>query len=694
MVSPQILIRTMSDEDLFSNLPSPSELLTTLTDDDYNDLLFNSECKDNSDGDESDSSDKYSDTGDNVDDGDASESAAESIMSNAEADLLQNPGSDESIRNHVRDGNDYSPTTEPIDFLFRKEKVNSGLDIKSDSETITGRNVMVNSTLSTESAKSLPAIYTNMNFEATNNILPQNATKNLPSKKSLREVFIPHRGSLRRILNGTCEPNNGTNITTSSLSSPQPIYIISVCVSDGVRRIMSQNQYLNLPMKSSHTSQTTQLNRQPQSLRYNVIFDRQQYEFCTRLFALLDTECQTLIGPACIREFISLHCPVVKRRDEAVLSRRMRERTETALNGDNDGNEAKDSPTFEEIWMAVLYSDHRIGQHQKSMAARGTVQIGLEGLMLFCRLLSLAQYQESRRRFASRHLQQMMRHKHGAGSRGNEVVVVVDNPPPGPPSSISFEGLIRVEQERNVNVGEISDGCVVFQGSRFHPLPLPEVDLDHYLVSTFCCKASASTLIQRRLRGKIAVEPFSSSSKGDFILRYQNGSAVDIRQPAVVIRRSRADFEWLHDMLKSHKRPGHGHLCGRILPNLPLKQHSPATSTISRGTTAGPTVVSGRALDVAKSSMGIVTTIAKSLWVNYMPMKSSDAAGLPSTNIKKSITAPSSSERKLKWLAPTNAEEVPAEVARGIERYLNFLLENPALSTSFPLNAIIKVRIL
>jgi len=682
----------MSDEDLFSNLQSHSELLTNLTDDYYNRLVFDSECKESSDGCESDTSDNYSDTGENVDDGDVSDSVAESFMSNAKADLLQVHGSDALSENIAGNSNDYSPTTAPIDIL-RKAEINSGIGMSSDSGEIPRRNFMANPIASTESAKSSPAIYTNMNSEATkNNQLPQNATKNLPPNGTSTEIVIPHRGSLRRILNATSEPKEDTNIKPSTLSMPQPVYVISVRASDA--DIISQTQHLSLSITPSHSTQIVQLNRQLQSARYNVIFDRQQYEFCTRLFALLDTECQSLIGPACIREFISLHCPVVKRRDEAIISRRMRERTEAALKGEYDGNEEKDSPTFEEIWRAVLHSDHRIGQHQKSMTASSNALIGLEGWMLFCRLLSLAEYQESRRRFASRHLQQMMRHKHGAGSRGNEVVIMVDNPPPGPPMLISFERLIQVEQERNATVGEISDGCVVVQGSRFYPLPLPELDLDHYLVSTFCSKASVSTQMWRRSRGKVVVEPFSSS-KGDFILRYHSGSAVDSSQPAVVVRRSRADFEWLRDMLKSHKKPGHGHLCGRILPPFPSKQgqfYSPSASTISMRTTAGHKDVSGRALGVAKSSVGIVTSIAKSLWVNYMPLVSSDTTGLSSTTIEKSVTAQSSYESKLNLLTPIKSEDVPAEVARGIERYLNYLLGNTALSTSFPLNAIIKAN--
>ena len=57
----------------------------------------------------------------------------------------------------------------------------------------------------------------------------------------------------------------------------------------------------------------------------------------------------------------------------------------------------------------------------------------------------------------------------------------------------------------------------------------------------------------------------------------------------------------------------------------------------------------------------------------------------------------------LKWkkvlMNPGNTMQVyynpnsPAGQARHLERYLNYLLEHPALSTSFPLNTILKVSI-
>ena len=295
-----------------------------------------------------------------------------------------------------------------------------------------------------------------------------------------------------------------------------------------------------------------------------------------------------------------------------------------------------------------------------------------------------------------------MSDKRGGGSSGsnannnnNEVVVMVDNPPPGPPMLISIGGLIQVERERSreVSGSRTMDGCIaMIQGLRICPLPLPELDLDHYLVSTFGSKACAHLHMTRchHPRGQVIVEPFTSSSRGDFILRYHSGE--NTSHPATVVRRSHSDFEWLNEILKSHKRPGHGHLCGRILPPFPSKQGYNISSN-SSNPALGQRDVGKRAMGVAKSGVGMITSMAKSIWGSYASTATVDAS-LTSSTAKKMETqrgSMSSAGSKVHWLGSTREEDVPVEVAHRIERYLNYLLENPALSTSFPLNAIIKV---
>lgn len=264
----------------------------------------------------------------------------------------------------------------------------------------------------------------------------------------------------------------------------------------------------------------------------------------------------------------------------------------------------------------------------------------------------------------------------------NEVVVVVDNPPPGPPSLISIRGLVGVEQERVTSHG---DECI--QGWPFCPLPLLELDLDHCLVSTFSNNRKPSGT-QRHLRGTVSIEPFSSSREGDFILRFQsNGSTM-------VVRRSYSDFEWLNAILKLHKRPGQGHLCGRILPPFPSKQggfhqqHSMLSKeTLRTGGASHQGIqrdISERAIEAAKSGVGMISLMAKSVWSEYV--SGSTPSSSPSSKKKAGIHRMSSPKRP----GPAKEEEVPTMVAHRIERYLNYLLENNALSTSFTLSAILR----
>ena len=478
--------------------------------------------------------------------------------------------------------------------------------------------------------------------ESTN--LSEQVSSPSATASSAEALSIIHRGSLRRIINPSAvhdnlhvhSPARQYDLQQAEASSTSwPMYSITVAL---------QNQNL-----SPFASQQQHVNQ------YQIIFNRQQYEFCTRMFALLDTDCHSYIGTECIRNFLYLHCPVVRRRDGAIACQ---------INKDD----CLSSPTVDEIWNTVVCCDPK---YNKTAVATAATRIGIEGWMLLCRLLALVYDQESQRRFSSRHLQQMMRHKHGGGSvnrsgiiHHNEVVVVVDNPPPGPPAPISIGALMRVERERGLSS---SSDCI--QGWPFCPLPLPELDLDHWLLPTFRDTA-LSTLCQSR--GRISIKPFSSSTEGGFILRFQRNG--DSSQQSIVARRSYADFEWLNQILISHKRPGHGHLCGRILPPFPTKRalFVPSTS----GSQGLQTEVGEKAITAAKSGVGMLTSVAKSLWGSYVLGVGSSSA---------------SPENQLHSSGTTGAVEndIPVEVAHAIERYLNYLSENEAFATSFPLNAVL-----
>ena len=131
---------------------------------------------------------------------------------------------------------------------------------------------------------------------------------------------------------------------------------------------------------------------------------------------------------------------------------------------------------------------------------------------------------------------------------------------------------------------------------------LPELDLDHYLESAF----SNHQQLHLQSRGIVSIEPFSSQ-EGDFILRFNSNGA------RTIVRRSYSDFEWLNAILKLHKRPGQGHLCGRVLPPFPskqggfLQQYSVLPKKIIQPSGSNHQKdISERAIEVAKSGIGMI----------------------------------------------------------------------------------------
>ena len=461
------------------------------------------------------------------------------------------------------------------------------------------------------------------------------------SSAVVEAMSIMHRGSLRRIVNPSTISSSHHSNSRATRENPLtswPMYSVSVA-------LKNQNLSPFARKEKQHMDQ------------YQIIFNRQQYEFCVRMFALLDTDCQSYIGPECLRNFLYLHCPVVRRRDTAIIRQT------------NYRDDCLSSPTVNELWNVVISSDPSYNSDEDK-----STRIGIEGWMLLCRLLALVHEQESQRRFASRHLQQMMRHKHGSSDVGrsgiinpNEVVVVVDNPPPGPPIPISIEALMQIERERS-----LTSNCACIQGWPYSPLPLPQLDLDHWLLPTVRDTVMSASC---QSRGTISIEPFSSSIEGGFILRFvRNGDSSD---KGIVARRSFADFEWLNQILKSHKRPGNGHLCGRILPPFPTTSASFVTS--SSGNQVLHSEVGEKAVNVAKSGVGKLASVAKSIWGGY-------------GYIMSGIDATPSSQESLRHSATksTTTDDAPIEVARALERYLNYLSENEAFITSFPLNAILQ----
>jgi hypothetical protein len=302
---------------------------------------------------------------------------------------------------------------------------------------------------------------------------------------------------------------------------------------------------------------------------YELHFQRQDYDFSERLFSIMDTESRGQVARNTVQEFVTLRCPVFWRRDEDLQDFNNHD----GLSGEEapkGSSGCVSSPTFDEVWRAVATCSKspRITPEEYSSRQRtnqNNVELGVEGWMVFCRFIALAQYLEAKRRFSGRHLQQMMRHRNAP--RGSEVVVV-DVPPMAPPLPLSPSQLAQYERE----------------SSKF--LPLPELDLDHSLLAAHDVMrrrksvnnsmapgtrggggggrggrgASPQGHVKITLFGSLASMLHSSASSHapvEFCLNYTRntdgmGNWKTPSEP-IVVRRSMADMKWLNDTFTSHK---------------------------------------------------------------------------------------------------------------------------------------------
>ena len=474
-----------------------------------------------------------------------------------------------------------------------------------------------------------------------------------------RPPIVPHRGMLRRVhvapaaaAAAQATPSSSSSVTssrssaTTATAAPSFVYALPI-------RIPSPyaNQLLELQ------------------------FDRKEYDVLVRLFSILDSESRGGVEKEAVREFVGLRCPVFRRRDRTLRKF------------------GRSTTTFDEAWDAVMECSS--SSCSSTSDARECVpddmaqlELGLEGWMVLCRLIALAQYQEAKRRFSERHSQQTMRHKAG----GTEVVLV-DVLPPDPPEPLHSSGLAQHQAESTT------------------PLTLPEMDLDHCLLSAHDISAEQELRRGKRARVEVKVfgttkvgakggasallasvstssSPSAKSSRLEFVVTFYpigDGSS------PIVVRRSFTDMMWLNETFALHKKPG-GTLCGRILPPFPCASRSAESSDEGKSSITGSVVAAGSSAAVAAASAGVgmITSVAKSAksllgsYVSSSSGKSTDAVG----------PGGGKTGRSGGWSYGRENTTISAKDKAGqVERYLNYLLEHPALCTSFPLNVILKVSL-
>ena len=510
----------------------------------------------------------------------------------------------------------------------------------------------------------LSSLRSNLNDSATVGITGMSSSNN-----SNTRLMIPHQGALCRIVEEE-EENDDQEAGSMVAAMPATCYAIDIGLEDGY---------------STHECK----------------FSAHDFDFLQKLFAILDTESRGAVDRAAVKEFVTLRCPVFHRRDDDL--RRVAAEKEyggaTVATGDVTSNNKsnncpyEDSPTFDEVWKSVVESSKMptLRLMDKDLMQ---VELGLESWMVFCRFVALAQYLEAKRRFSARHSQQTMRHRNSP--RGSEVVVV-DLPPPEPPLPLSRAQLAQYEQKIRT------------------PLPLPELDLDHSLVAAH--DAARRRLSSVEPAGTVKISLFGSSSHAssypmsshsgsssnnvEFKLSYMRNPEDHCNETPNFVRRSMEDMKWLNDTFTSHNVLG-GTLCGRILPPFPGSNGKNLALQIQTEELLNASIKSttGGAIKAATAGVSIIKDVAKSIWKNSPghPSSSSSSSAIQQVVTPKKAPTTKSKCKSSSSLSMTLPESYynpnsPEGKARQVERYLNYLLEHPALSTSFPLNTILKVSL-
>ena len=495
---------------------------------------------------------------------------------------------------------------------------------------------------------------------------------------------IPHHGSLcRNHITPSTNSAAAAVPTTAAASSFEPSAVVAIPASYFIYTIS-----IAIP---SILQQGPSFLQQEQRQAFDLRFKSLHYQFMSNVFSILDMESLGVVNRHVVQEFVHLRCPVFRRRDALIVRFEDEHNGMSVIEGEEEGLGGHDhvekledsNPTFDEMWenvvrCSVTYNSGGAQSPKPTINVEKCTRIGLEGWMVLCRFIALAQYQEAKRRFSVRHSQQTMRHKSdGSGSE----VILVQVPPLEKPEPLTVQELIEYE-----HLAKESGG-----------ISLPELDLDHSCVSAHDGGnpplRSKERAIQIRIFGKVGSS--SNSDTVEFAVRYSpSGKSVesetDNAADSVLVRRSFSDLEWLHDTFTSHKQLG-GTLCGRILPPFPSRLGSkrsdynddPYSQSGISGTTAKA---------VASASVSAISSAAKSAKSLFRGYISSSTASKhpPQASSQQTSTLIANSRRKSYY--NSGSAEIYLSKAQQLERYLNYLLEHPALSTSFPLNVVLKVN--
>jgi hypothetical protein len=618
-------------------------------------------------------------------------------------------------------------------------------------------------------------------------------TTNRPSEngngnENVSKTKLPHSGSLHRI-----KLHQQSEDKQSGKSKPSFIYAITIRTTNSHNHSQSHN---NDHPDHSHTYTNHDPTISPTSAStYQLQFSPDQYTFLQNVFEILDTESVGVVHKDIVRDFVMLRCPVFKRRDadwKQYHANKYKTKSRSKANAshengnkhdgtdlpgefdpdldignpfasptdyENDNEEEKrnlpefDAPsedddivfttTFDEVWDSVVSSDMDFNPHHPYG------HLGVEGWMLFCRFIALAQYHDAKRRFSARHLQTVQNKNEQEHEHEQSELIIVDLPPLlEPPTPLDAQTLIKYDSSMQVaRKGNMSGSGSGIGYDGFYQstaianvagegIPLPELDLDHSYISIYddsrklrftggsarehiVLRTSSSMPVVRVsvfgsnhlnvLANGAGASPGSSTSIGptngnsdllEFVIKFLPNGDGSSEEDTVIVRRSFEDLEWLDETFKSHKLLG-GTLCGRILPPFPsrlrsnasdfgvadniYKKRNAANSTAVAVASAGVSAGAGIVSSAAKTAKSLWGSLPGSKQISKIVKTKVQSPGVK--QVKQSFPKASYSVRNRR-----NKNETPESKARQTEKYLNYMLEHPALSSSFPLNLILKVR--
>jgi hypothetical protein len=526
------------------------------------------------------------------------------------------------------------------------------------------------------------------------------------SSSNSNSFLIPHRGSLRRLLCSSLD-------SIGSSSSGAVLFFIEVGNST------EGNEAAKEDTRSGKNKKKKQQGR--------LVFTKCQLDCMQRLFLVLDVESKGYLTYAQVQEFLHTRCPVVRRRDAAiVLQQHQHPYTATT--------------TLMEAWTTILQTGipnlpsivftASSPQDLLHFYSNSTA-LCLEGWMILLRLISFCQYEEAKHFFSAKRL--VYPNLYDA--------ILLDIPRSPQVIPLTLDHLLLYEYTydyrriravnaesatqssaaadaaTSTNTTESHHNNVQAQDSTTTTLhycpPMPELDLNHSGISANDTNASSSkcdspATSYNEISDFVTLESIGSfseafwhSGKVELLLTVtstvyptqqlpQQGvdalmsTAGTSTTTTYQVRRTLDDIVWLHNTLLAHKKLG-GTLCGRILPPFQdsnsrilsesVLRDSSSSSLLWRTTGSGDTSFSATSSTASSNSTGL-WSYCKSFGKSFVGTILPTSSAARNCHTQGRNTPDSISIQNLKL--------------QRLERYLNYLLSHSGYRSSFPLNSLLK----